>query len=292
MTDDQISVIGTGLTGAPLSSYLAGSHHVVAWDRERSNLEQLDGVEVVLAESAAAAVSGSRRVIIDVFDDKAVEEVCAGPDGLLASIAPGALVADLSTTSLETKFWLGEELAERGANLIEAPFFGSVTEISHGRIWTAVGCDERLWPDAKHFLEVFSIPTRVGDLGAATRFKLATNVLTFSMVQLIAEAIALARALDFDPSIVLDVIADGTGVRSPIYQVKGRAMIAGDFQPKATIDLARKDLRLILDAAAQRHLRLPLTEAAKHQFDEAADSGWSRSDMARVYQLLEPATDG
>lgn len=291
MTDDQISVIGTGLTGAPLSIYLAGTHHVVAWDREQSNFEHLGGAGVVLAESAAAAVRGSRRVIIDVFDDKAVEEACSTPDGLLVSIEPGALVADLSTTSLKTKLWLGEKLAERDANLIEAPFFGSVAEISHGGIWTVVGCDERLWPDAQHFLEIFSIPTRVGDLGAATRFKLATNVLTFSMVQLIAEAIALARALDFDPRIVLDVIAGGTGVRSPIYQVKGQAMIAGDYEPKATIDLARKDLQLILDAAAQHHLRLPLTEAAKHQFDEAAASGWSRSDMARVYQLLEPPSD-
>ena len=287
MRSQPVAVIGVGLTGAPLAEHLSRSHPVIVWDIDPAKLSRVSNQKVEVAGSAGEAAKNADRLIIDLFDDDAVRACCTGPDGLITGVRPGATVIDLSTTSLETKLWLQSELGERRARLVEAPFCGSVDEISRGSIWTVVGCDEDVWPEAQTLLESFSRATRIGDVGAATRFKLAANVLTFSMVQLIAEAIALARALHVDPQTLLDVIADGTGVRAPIYQVKGRAMVAEDFEPRATVGLARKDLQLILEAAAESDLDLPLTEATKRQFDAAARAGWGNSDMARVFQLLD-----
>lgn len=289
MTDNVLAVIGTGLTGSPLAVHLSEKHRVIAWDRDRSNLEPLANQGVELADSPSAAAQEADSVIIDVFDDAAVSEVCDAPNGILKGVETGSLVVDLSTTSLDSTLWLAHELSRRRVHFAKAPFFGSVAEVTRGQIWTVVGCSEQLWPRVRTLLETFSKPTRVGDPAMATRFKLTANVLTFSMVQLIAEAISLARALDVDPELLLDVIAEGTGVRAPIYQVKGRAMVNADYEPLATVGLARKDLGLILRAARDQGLALPLTEATSRQFDEATRAGWGKSDMARVFELLEPA---
>lgn len=281
-----IALIGTGLTGAPLARHLARVSHVVAWDRDHWKVAPLERDGVKAAGSAREAVAVAPIVVIDVLDDRALREVSEGSDGVLAGVQPGSMVLDITTTSLNTKKWLAGEVERKGARPVEAPFFGSVAEAEGGEIWTMVGCDDGDWPLARTVLELFSIPTRIGDMGEATRFKLAANVLTFSMVQLIAEAISLARALGVDPDLLLQVLAKGTGVRAPIYQVKGRAMIDGDFSPKATIELARKDLHLIVDAARRHGLGLPLTEMTQALFDRAAEAGWAGDDMARVFELL------
>jgi 3-hydroxyisobutyrate dehydrogenase-like beta-hydroxyacid dehydrogenase len=104
------------------------------------------------------------------------------------------------------------------------------------------------------------------------------------MVGAIAETIALARRLGVDPQLALDVLALGTGVRAPIYQGRGRMMLAGDFEAHASIAMALKDLELIEAAAGE--LELPLTEAARRVFLRAAAAGLGEEDMAAVVKVL------
>lgn len=281
-----IAVIGTGLTGAALARHLAHENEVIAWDRDEWKVNALEPDGIKAAGSPREAAATAEVVLIDVLDDEAVRAVGEGEEGVLAGLQTGSMVVDITTTSLDTKAWLADQVEKQGAVPVEAPFFGSVAEAERGEIWTVVGCHLSDWPRARTVIELFSIPTRVGEIGEATRFKLAANVLTFSMVQLIAEAISLARALGVDPELLLKVLAKGTGVRAPIYQGKGRAMIDRDFSPKATVELAQKDLRLIVDAAHSHDLVLPLTETTQAQFERAAEAGWAGDDMARVFELL------
>jgi 3-hydroxyisobutyrate dehydrogenase len=79
----------------------------------------------------------------------------------------------------------------------------------------------------------------------------------------------------------------------PYGHLKGRAMTDKDFEPNFALRLAEKDMRLILEAAVERDLKLPVTEAAARQYRRAMDLGHEDDDLAAVYYAVrEPEGTG
>jgi 3-hydroxyisobutyrate dehydrogenase-like beta-hydroxyacid dehydrogenase len=90
----------------------------------------------------------------------------------------------------------------------------------------------------------------------------------------------------------VDVLSKGTGVRAPLYTAKGRLVLDGDYEARASVSLATKDLELITEAARAAGVRLPLTETARELFERAAAAGLEEEDMIAVYKVLRTAKDG
>jgi 3-hydroxyisobutyrate dehydrogenase-like beta-hydroxyacid dehydrogenase len=285
-------MIGTGLIGAPVSLRLRrAGFAVTAWNRTRAKAEPLRSEGVEIAPTPADAVREAEAVGIIVTDEAAVQAVLEGADGVLAGLREGTLVVDFATTSVEAKRRFGRRVLEHGGRPAEAPFFGTVPEAEQGNLWPAVGAARSDLDAVTEFLSPFCAEIfYVGEIGEASALKLATNVLVFSMVVNIAEAIALARAQGVDPQQLLDLIARGTGVRSPIYQARGRMIIDGDYTARASVDLAVKDLSLIAEAAEAAGVRLQATATTKSLFEQAAAAGYGDEDMAAVYKALQPST--
>ena len=268
-------MLGTGLTGAPIASRLAAhGSDVVAWDRTGA---KGDGVRV--SGDPAEAVAGADAVVLCMLGEDANDTALAR---IGSALDPRALVVDLATTSVEAT----RRFEAAVGRPIKAPFFGSLPEIERGALFFTVGCADAEWREAQDLLSPLGESFHVGDPATAAALKLALNLLVFTMVENIAETIALARAQGVDPELVLAVLSRGTGVRSPIYLGRGRLMLDGDFAPRATVNLARHDLGLIAAAAAAHGLRLPLTEAVREVFERAGAGGLDDEDMAAVAKLL------
>jgi 3-hydroxyisobutyrate dehydrogenase len=281
----KVALLGTGLIGSVAARRLvAAGHEVTVWDREAARAE---GLGARVAGRAADALGGADAVTLFLLDEAAVAEVL---DDALAALERGALVVDLATASVAgTDAFAGRVFAAGGRPAV-APFFGSVPEAERGELYALVGCDDRDREEVRAFLA--PLCSGLYDAGApaeAAALKLALNVLVFPMVELIGESLALARAQGVDPERVLDVLAEGTGVRSPIYSGRGRLILDGDFAARATVELATKDLALIAGAAEAAGLELPLVERTRGLFDAAAAAGLAREDMAAVSKLLEGA---
>jgi 3-hydroxyisobutyrate dehydrogenase len=289
-----IAVIGTGITGSAMARRLRdGGVTVCAWNRTTSKAEALapDGVEVAATPREAAADADA--AIVAVMDEPAVDAVLAGPDGLLAALGGGTLVVDFSTTSVESKRRFDGLVRDAGGRFAEAPFFGSKPELEGPGIWAAVGARQEDMPDVERVLApLCKEHFHVGEVPEASAFKLAANLLVFNMVGSLAESLALAEALNVDTAMLVDVISSGTGVRAPLYTAKGRLVLDGDFEARASVALARKDLELITAAAREVGVRLPLTETAREVFERAEATGLTQEDMIAVYKLLKPPRDG
>jgi 3-hydroxyisobutyrate dehydrogenase len=85
---------------------------------------------------------------------------------------------------------------------------------------------------------------------------------------------------------VIDVVSRGTGVRAPIYEGRGRMMLAGDYAARASVDMALTDLAVIEQAASQAGLALPITRAAHALFRRAQKVGHGHEDMAVVAEVV------
>jgi 3-hydroxyisobutyrate dehydrogenase-like beta-hydroxyacid dehydrogenase len=229
-------------------------------------------------------VDGTDLVILLVLDEAAVAEIL---DETLVALSPGTLVIDMTTTSPAAKRLFASRLRSVGARPAEAPFFGTVPQAERGELFAVVGCSEADVADVERTLApLCSGLFRHGEVGDASALKLAANVLVFPMVELIAEALALAEAQDVDPEALLALLAAGTGVRAPIYLARGRLMVDRDFEPRASVALAAKDLELIHAEAAERGVTLPLLERTREIFGQALGQGLGGRDMAAVRTLL------
>jgi 3-hydroxyisobutyrate dehydrogenase len=84
-----------------------------------------------------------------------------------------------------------------------------------------------------------------------------------------------------DPQLFLDTIAGGV-TDSPYAQLKGKAMLAGDFAPAFGLAGAVKDSELIIDALREVGDDPALMQAVHHLMSAAADAGHADEDMAAV----------
>ncbi len=282
----RVAVLGTGIMGAPMARNLrAAGHEVRAWNRSAEKAEALAGDGVEPADDIAEAVRGADVVITMLADGDAVEAVAGEALGAI----DGAVLAQTSTIGPEATARVAAAADAAGVPFVDAPVLGTKQPAEQGKlIVLASGPDdqrERLDP----VFEAIGAKTLwLGEAGAGSRLKLVLNTWLLALTEGLAEAIALAEALDVDPQTFLDTI-DGGPLGVPYANLKGKLMIEGDFPPSFPLELALKDARLALAAADAQGLRLGALAAVADQMQRAVEAGHGKADMAATIHATRPA---
>jgi len=284
-----VAVLGTGIMGAAMvRNILAADMEVRVWNRTREKAEPLaeDGAKV--ADSPAEAAEGASFVITMLADAATVEEAVTGGESPLHALAEDGIWLQMSTVGAEGSDRLGEIAVEYGATYVDAPVLGTKEPAEQGQlIVLASGPEEALERCQTIFDAISSKTLWLKPAGQGSRLKLVTNSWLVGLLGVLAETIALAQAVGVDPSRFLEAIEDSP-VGAPYAQMKGQMMIQEDFPTSFSLNLARKDATLLLDAAEAHGLRLPIAEAAAAHFDEAINAGYGEEDMAAVYEAAKP----
>jgi 3-hydroxyisobutyrate dehydrogenase len=122
----------------------------------------------------------------------------------------------------------------------------------------------------------------LGAAGEASRLKLAANAWVLTVVEGIAESLALTRSLGLDPRLFLEAVAGGA-MDAPYVQLKGSSMLAGDFAPSFAVSGAAKDADLIVAAARGAGVELAVVEAARDHLARALEAGHGDLDLSATY---------
>jgi 3-hydroxyisobutyrate dehydrogenase-like beta-hydroxyacid dehydrogenase len=121
----------------------------------------------------------------------------------------------------------------------------------------------------------------IGGNGRASELKLVVNLVLGLNRAALAEGLSFARELGFDLPLVLDVLRSGAAY-SRAMDTKGPKMLAEDFRPQARLSQHRKDVQLMLAAAAGLGLRLPLSDAHVGLLEAAEMAGYGESDNSAI----------
>jgi 3-hydroxyisobutyrate dehydrogenase len=278
----EIAFLGTGTMGAPMARHLLGAgHRLRVWNRSREKAEPLAEHGARVARDPAEAIDGADVVVTMLLDAHATESAVGDA---LRCARPATIWWQAGTVGVEGTERLSQLASEHGLTYVDAPVLGTKQPAEDGKLLVLAAGPS----DALDRLEdgVFG-PTaakvlRVGDEpGAATRLKLVANHWVFVLVQGVAETVQLARALEVDPALWLQAIAGGP-LDSAYAQLKGKAMLDGEFPPSFGLDNAAKDTRLILDAAADAGLELGFAQVIRDRFAAASAAGHGDEDMAAV----------
>jgi 3-hydroxyisobutyrate dehydrogenase len=112
---------------------------------------------------------------------------------------------------------------------------------------------------------------------------MAANAWVFTVVEGVAESLALTRELGLDPRLFLQTI-EGGARDAPYVQLKGGAMLDDELDPAFGLAGALKDAGLIVAAAEAAGVDLALMPGIRDHFSRAVDQGLGELDMAATYR--------
>lgn len=283
--NDEVGLIGVGLVGSALAERLTGAGlSVTAYDVDAAFGRAIAGLPVRIAASARDVAKAAAIVLLALPDTDATETV-------IGDIAPvlraGMILIDVSTDDPERIASLAGTLAGRGVHLLDAPLSGSSVQIRAGDAVAIAGGDRSAFDDAAPVFNAISRHTfHLGPSGCGHRAKLATNLLLGLNRAALAEAVVFAEALGLDPSSFL-AMARVTPAYSRAIDAKGEKMIARNYAPpESRVRQHRKDVALILAAAARLGCVLPLSEAHAALLDGAIAAGDGELDSSAIVEEL------
>jgi 4-hydroxybutyrate dehydrogenase/sulfolactaldehyde 3-reductase len=252
--------------------------------------EPIRALEALGARAAAdaAAVARESDVVFTMLPASAdVEAVVTGANGLLAHLRQGAMIVDMSTIDPLVTDRLAAAAAAKGIAFVDAPVGRLASHAERGECLFMVGADAAAFSRVTPYLEAMGTTIHhCGGVGAGMRTKLVNNYLAIISCQLNAEAIALSQRFGLALEKTLDVIHGTTATNGQLKINWAAKVFKGDVAPGFTIDLAHKDLTLIVEAANAAKVPVPVAAAAREAFSVARSRGHGAQDFSAMVDVL------
>jgi len=285
---DTIGFVGLGNMGRPMAANLCRKgFSLLVHDVNPAPVRALADLGAREAPTVAAVAAGSDVVITMLPTSAIVEQVVAGPDGVLAHLRRHGAVMDMSTIDPLVTDRLAAATAARGCEWIDAPVGRLASHAERGESLFMVGADEAAFARVKPLLDAMGTTVHhCGPVGAGMRTKLVNNYLAIISCQLNAEAVALSQRFGLSLAKTLDVIHGTTATNGQLKIAWPSKVLKGDLEPGFTVDLAHKDLTLIVEAANEAKVPVLVAAAAREAFSTARSEGYGAKDFSVVVDAL------
>ena len=203
----RVGFIGTGRMGAPMVRCLVDAgHEVRALGRTPEKCDAVRDLGASAVTDPGAVADGADAVIVCVFTDEQVRQVCL-ESGLVAAMSPGAVLIIHTTGSPRT----AETIAARGVDVVDAPVSGGPHDIAAGQVTLFVGGVDDAVARAHPLLSAYGDPVlHVGRTGAGQLVKLINNALFAAQIGLIAEGVRLGALLGISEPALLEALTHGS----------------------------------------------------------------------------------
>src|SRR5258708_24731396 len=192
---ETVGFIGLGGMGlAMATNLLKAGFDLLVYNRTAEKARPLLENGARLARSPAEAVEPGGVVVTMVSDDRALEEVTLGANGLLDRLGDGIHLS-MSTIAPRTARRLAGLHRERGAGYVASPVFGKPQVAAEAKLWVVTSGDAAARARVRPLQEAMSrgVYDFGEDPGAANAIKLAGNFLLGAAIEAMAEALTLAQ---------------------------------------------------------------------------------------------------
>lgn len=260
MANDSVGFIGLGEMGEAMAACILAAGYPLAScaNRQRGAIERLKAKGLREAANPAEVGEGADILITCVLDERQTDTVLRGPNGALSSLKPGAAVIVTSTLSPGYCQELAEEAARRGIDVLDCPVSGAKVRARQGTLALICGGDIGVVERCRPVLETMGKIHHCGPVGMGQVAKLVNQGMLYSILKLIEEGRALARAYGMETDTLMQVLGQSTGNTNA---GENWDMFASNW-PHAAM-LGKKDIDLCIAAARARDVPIPLIEARR-----------------------------
>jgi len=283
------SFVGLGVMGYPMAGFLAHSgHDVTVYNRTVARAEAwCDENSGQIAMTPGEAAQGADIVFSCVGNDDDVREVLLGDDGVLSSVASGAIIVDHTTASATVAREVAAVADLKSVGFLDAPVSGGQAGAESGQLTVMVGGAADNFERAAPVMDCYSKAiTHIGPVGTGQMAKMVNQICIAGVVQGLAEGLHFAKKAGLDPAIVIESISKGA---AQSWQMENRweTMVNDEFDFGFAVDWMRKDLAIALDEAKDNGANLELTQLVDRFYAEVQDLGGNRWDTSSLIARLK-----
>ncbi len=285
----RVAFIGLGVMGFPMAGYIAkAGHSTVVYNRNPEKAKAwLQKYSGETASTPAEAAKDADFIFSCVGNDDDLRAVCLGETGAFASIKPGAVFIDNTTTSAIVARELSQLASVQQFAFLDAPVSGGQAGAENGKLTVMVGGEKAAFEKARPLIDCYAAKVELmGPSGYGQLTKMVNQICIAGVVQGLSEGIHFAKRAGLDVEKVIQVISKGA---AQSWQMENRykTMNQMEFDFGFAVNWMRKDLAITMQEARQNGASLPVTQLVDSFYARVQDLGGGRWDTSSLLALLE-----
>jgi 3-hydroxyisobutyrate dehydrogenase/2-hydroxy-3-oxopropionate reductase len=285
----KLGFLGLGIMGYPMArNLLRAGHEVALWSHSSAKARELAAAEKGRFCATPKEVAANADVIFLIVGDTSMSrEAILGKDGIVEGARAGTVVADASTIAPTASRQIGQALAAKGVDFLDAPCTGSKPGAEGGTLTFMIGGGREVFERVRPILEVMGKRFfYCGGPGMGLHAKLSQNLILSNLLQGFNEGMVLAVKAGVEPSLMLEIL-DNSAAKSGLVSAKAPLVLRRAFAPAFSVKWMHKDIGLMLESANELHVPLPLTALTREMFQAAIAKGHGDEDICATIKVLE-----
>ena len=288
MKKHRIGFIGLGLMGTAMATrFQKAGYHLTIYNRTNAKGKSLVAAGAQWVDSPGEAARKSDIVFTMLSTSEVLKEITLGAHGIISGLEKKGIHIDCSTVSPAITKHLQEVYTSKDRSFLHCPVLGSIPQATEGTLLLLVGGEaeaiDRIEPVLKTLGSKF---WRFKNAPDASHAKLLCNLFIAGAITTLGQALVFAEKASVPPRMLLDIIGN-SALNSATYQTKGKSILDGNFASRFFTEHMLKDVTLMLEAAAEKGVKLPTIEVARQLLAKAVEKGFGREDYSSVVKVLK-----
>lgn len=286
----KIAFIGAGIMGRPMMIHLANKgHHIQVFTRTIEKAQQLDHPNIHVKTSLKECLEDCDTVMTMVSTPDDVASLYLGNTGILATVKPGTLLIDLTTSSPTLARELEQKAHELGLMLLDAPVSGGDIGAKNGTLSIMVGGSKEAFDQAYPLLECFGKSIKLqGSAGFGQHTKMANQISVAGNLAATCETLLYSIHAGLDLKNVIDTIGQGAGGSWQLVH-NGVLISEHNTDPGFYIKHFIKDMNIVQDEAKKMGITLPIFNQVLSMFNELSKQGYDLLGTQALYLYYQQA---
>ena len=289
--DVSLGFIGLGVMGEPMCSNLIrkSKQRVFINDLDSAPAQRLAAEGGLACASIADVARAADIVFLSLPSIVQVEQVCEGPNGLIAAKGKVRIVVDMSTSDVTRTRSLAERMRERGIVLIDAPVARMRQAAKDGTLMITVGSTPEDLETVSPYLSCMgSDVIHCGGIGNGQVVKIMNNMVVFMTVHALAEAITIGRSAGVDGTLLFNALSKGSADSFVLRNPGQKALAPDNFPEKAfPTEYAIKDIMLALELARQGNVDARAAKLTQSLLEQTRAAGFVKEYYPVMVRLIE-----
>ncbi len=284
----KIGFIGLGVMGASMASRLIDAgYELYIHNRTKSKGDALAARGALWCGSPREVAENAEITFTIVGYPRDVEEVYLGKDGLIEGASGGKIFCDMTTTKPSLDIMIAERLAEKGAEMADAPVSGGDTGAKNGTLSIMAGCSSEVFRALLPCFEAMGKNiTHMGPVGSGQHTKMANQIVIAGTMCGVSEALVYGAKAGLDLEKMVSTISKGAAGCWTLDNLAPR-VLRGDYEPGFMVDHFIKDMGIALDEAERMELPLPSIALTKQLYLAIRAEGMGRKGTQVLVKALE-----
>ncbi len=289
-TPATLGFIGLGVMGGAMCANVAKKHGapVHAFDMVPAALEAAREAGAVPASSVSDVAEVADIIFLSLPGGKQVRVVC---EEIALSAKKGAIIVDLSTTSVAEAREVSDVLHRKGLLFADAPVARTRQAAQAGTLSIMVGASEDLFARIEPLLRYMgSDVTHGGEVGCGQVLKLVNNTLLFEHVAALSEMMVVAERAGVQPAKLVEAISLGSGDSFALRNHGLKAMVPREFPEKAfPSTYTLKDLGYAIELSESMGVEPRVAKLAAEYYQAAVDKGIGDKYFPAIIEVIDPS---